>query len=211
MRIFRKIIDDCTSLRSNSHQVRTKNENGKEIKQVPENPLEPSHIEDLNLNRRDFEKVVSLGAIALPVLVSEVPLAKAVEIAGGFLGRVGVGTGEASLLKGTLEWGLSQFAPEFTFEFPNEKDFRTSTSKSLLHGVGERGKDFPITELLKLKNKLPILRRAAQGEKISPGGHIPQEDVPGPWASGYPVNFEHVVECPYCLGKWAEGWFEMVP
>ena len=154
MKILREIIDYCTSKRQATPTSGTP---------------ESFHIEDVELDRRDFETVVSAGAIAVPVLVSEVPLAKAVEVASSLFARVGVGAGEASLLKGALEWGLSQFTPEFTLEYPNEKKgVRISTSKSLLRGVSERDKDFPITELLQLKDSLPILRRAAQGEKIFP-------------------------------------------
>lgn len=159
-----------------------------------------------SMGRRDAAKLITVGTASLPLLELQIPLTQAANLAGAFLARVSA-TGESQLLGDLMEWAFNQYAPDFTFNFPG-KDIKIHRSNTLTH---KGYSDFPMSELQKVKENLPLLRKAANGEDILPPGHMPLEEVADPLAGGYPVNYEHVAECPYCLGEWAVNWFSMLP
>ena len=164
--------------------------------------------QSFDLTRRDFGKTTTVGAVVIPALALKAPILQIVQAAGTLLVRTGAGIGENALLADLAEWALNSYAPETLVNIPRS-GFPPYTKKTFMHRPMING--FPMKELSKLESMIGILEKAARGENVLSEGHFPQERIASPDACGYPNNYGHVADCPYCLGQWAVGWFEMIP
>jgi len=101
--------------------------------------------------------------------------------------------------------------PRFIFTEPKTKYHFQHDGKNSIIQYWPHSFNYPKDILTKLEKMLPDLMKTASGNNILPVGHMPLDEVPGIYAWGYPKNYEHVSECPYCLGEFAKNWLTMTP